>query len=308
MANSVHPNKIVPHDNDVLCGRGVNIAHHPGNERFRTLVNARYNAANAETANSPNNSATEKRQIAEEVIRHIKALEPPGRFLKREMTPGRSRGGGSRGKNGTGLDLSGIWEVLSDRESIKKTCQALRDCSRTDRNGYAIGVVIPQDVIENAGKGTKRDGPDSSADKNGGGRVSPGVENAASWLKKQRLTGGVVPASNGLPGVLNPQAMTMQQMPPAQMGLQQAFGTNWNAAPVPSSASGNYANDFATQQNTQQVLQYQQNAALPQGMVSQDWSVSQAISGQPESQDPSPPYEDISPGDVSPGPLNITEL
>jgi hypothetical protein len=35
---------IVVTDNDVLCGRGVNIAAHAGNERFRTLVTTRADA------------------------------------------------------------------------------------------------------------------------------------------------------------------------------------------------------------------------------------------------------------------------
>ena len=30
-----------PHDNDVLCGRGGSINSHPGNERFRQLVEKR---------------------------------------------------------------------------------------------------------------------------------------------------------------------------------------------------------------------------------------------------------------------------
>lgn len=51
------------------------------------------------------------------------------------------RGQGSRG-------LSGPWDELSEREAIKKTCQALRDCNRQDRQGYAKGVAAPGDVIK----------------------------------------------------------------------------------------------------------------------------------------------------------------
>ena len=32
-------------DHDVLCGRGVNISQHPGNERFRALVNTRQDSS-----------------------------------------------------------------------------------------------------------------------------------------------------------------------------------------------------------------------------------------------------------------------
>lgn len=175
---------LMPTDNDVLCGRGVNIAHHAGNERFRTLVNTKRDQC-LQDPNSP----TEKRQLAEEIMYHIKSLDPPGRFLKRECPPGRRSS--SRGKNGTGLDLSGTWELVTDREAIKKTCQALRDSCRTDRNGYAIGVVAPPDVADFAVKaGVKRDAPSPLPDHDGGngiGRLSPSVENAACWLKKQKF-------------------------------------------------------------------------------------------------------------------------
>lgn len=120
---------IVVTDNDVLSGRGVNIAAHPGNERFRTLVTTRADASYCDTY-----SATEKKAVADEIVRHISSLDPPGRFLKRE-----GRGQVSRG-------LNGPWEELSRREAIKKTCQALRDCNRQDRATYAHGVAAPEDV------------------------------------------------------------------------------------------------------------------------------------------------------------------
>jgi hypothetical protein len=148
----------------VLCGRGVNIAHYSGNERFRTLVNAKKEAANL-TNIDPLSGTMEKRHLAEEIIKHIKGLDPPGRFLKRNMPPGRR----SRGKNGNGLDLSGMWEILSDREAVKKACQALRDCARTDRNGYALGVVAPTDVkeLELAASNNKEDCCDEEVPKKG---------------------------------------------------------------------------------------------------------------------------------------------
>lgn len=34
--------EIQVHENDVLNGRGINIAQHPGNERFRALIQARF--------------------------------------------------------------------------------------------------------------------------------------------------------------------------------------------------------------------------------------------------------------------------
>eukprot|EP00956_Cyclotella_meneghiniana_P033194 scaffold94290_cov72-Cyclotella_meneghiniana.AAC.3 len=123
------PHVIIPTDNDVLCGRGVNIASHPGNERFRTLITTRSDAQYCEIY-----TATEKRAVAEEIVRHIASLDPPGRFLKRE-----GRGQVTRG-------LNGPWEELSHRDAVKKASQALRDCNRPDRETYAKGVAAPEDV------------------------------------------------------------------------------------------------------------------------------------------------------------------
>ncbi len=120
-------------DHDVLNGRGVNISQHPGNERFRALVNTRQ-----DTSYCSGFTTSEKRALAEEIVAHIRNLDPPGRFLKR---PGRSQN--SRG-------LNGPWEELSHRECIKKTCQALRDCNRQDRQGYAAAVMAPTDVAISA--------------------------------------------------------------------------------------------------------------------------------------------------------------
>lgn len=120
-------------DHDVLCGRGVNISQHPGNERFRALVNTRQDSSYCSGF-----TTSEKRALAEEIVAHIRNLDPPGRFLKRL---GRSQS--SRG-------LHGPWEELSHRECIKKTCQALRDCNRQDRQGYAATVRAPTDVAISA--------------------------------------------------------------------------------------------------------------------------------------------------------------
>ena len=117
------------HDHDILLGRGVNIAQHPGNERFRALVSARKDDSYCTSF-----LLSEKRALAEEIVAHIKSLDPPGRFLKRL---GRMQG--SKG-------LAGPWEEVPHRECIKKTCQALRDCNRQDRTGYASAVAAPTDV------------------------------------------------------------------------------------------------------------------------------------------------------------------
>jgi len=126
---------IIVNDHDVLSGRGVNIAHHAGNERFRTLITTYHDESYCTSY-----SASEKRAVATEIIGHIHALDPPGRFLKR------------LGKGQISRGLNGPWQALSDKESVKKTCQALRDCNRADRSGYADGVSVPLDVVVMAQK------------------------------------------------------------------------------------------------------------------------------------------------------------
>ena len=131
--HAASPQSLIVTDNDVLSGRGVNIAQHPGNERFRVLVQSHYDPAYCTQY-----TAMEKRMVALEIISHIKALNPPGRFLKRPK-------GGSKSQC-RGFD--GPWEELTDPEVVKKTCQALRDCNRQDRTGYASQVAIPEDVLQ----------------------------------------------------------------------------------------------------------------------------------------------------------------
>jgi len=142
--NSLHPRQvpqhllpelITVHDHDVLSGRGVNIAHHSGNQRFRTLITTYHDESYCTSY-----SASEKRAVATEIITHIQALDPPGRFLKR------------LGKSQVSRGLHGPWQQLLDKEACKKTCQALRDCNRADRSGYADGVSRPLDVVAMAQK------------------------------------------------------------------------------------------------------------------------------------------------------------
>lgn len=182
----------------------MHIAQHPGNERFRALVNTCFDEAYCETY-----TMTEKRAVAESIIAHIQCLDPPGRFLKRSGRSTHSRG------------MEGPWEELSQREAIKKTCQALRDCNRQDRSGYASAVPVPDDVrriaelksqtgmtnkqraeaaalaskeafeksVEKRGRPYELAQISAQAEGQPSGRssaVSPSVEHAAEWLKKQR--------------------------------------------------------------------------------------------------------------------------
>ena len=106
----------VVHEHDVLSGYGLVISRHPGNDRFRSLVQGH--------VNSRSRYSYEARAVG--IIRHLKVLNPPARFLKRV---------GAQGLQGP------LWEMMSEREILEKTCQALRDCSRQGRSGCPVGPV-----------------------------------------------------------------------------------------------------------------------------------------------------------------------
>lgn len=103
--------------NDVLCGRGGSINSHPGNERFRTLVEKRkrvYLTARFKR---------EKRLIANSIVSEIRSLKPPGRFLTKDSK-------------------SGKWKDIGDEKARDKTSQALRE------NAPSIRAEIETEIKE----------------------------------------------------------------------------------------------------------------------------------------------------------------
>lgn len=88
--------------NDVLCGRGGLTNHHPGNGFFRRLVRRKQEAYLL----APN---MEKAGIAKEIVGIVRSLDPPGRFLKKDL------------KN------SGVWVDIGYRKARENTSQALRE-------------------------------------------------------------------------------------------------------------------------------------------------------------------------------------
>ena len=113
---------------------------HSGNQRLRTLALERKTAFDA-------GNYTEKRSLAAEIVQIIKALDPPGRFLKRaakKTAPDADADEEAKdeepvkkeGVDGwTAPDKAEIsdWEELGDEKSIHKACQVMRDIDRPDR-------------------------------------------------------------------------------------------------------------------------------------------------------------------------------
>ena len=91
----------VPNPNDVLSGRGGRINAHPGNVQFRTIIGSMKS-----TYLSPKTRKLEKAHIANDIVRRIRRLDPPGRFLKE--------------------DKDGTWWDIGDEKARKKAGQALR--------------------------------------------------------------------------------------------------------------------------------------------------------------------------------------
>lgn len=72
-----------PNENDVLCGRGGRINSHAGNVQFRDIIHSRKKEYLA-----PTTKKLEKAHIAAAIVNDIRAMDPPGRFLKEDRDTG----------------------------------------------------------------------------------------------------------------------------------------------------------------------------------------------------------------------------
>ena len=93
--------KVIPTENDVLCGRGNGVNLHPGNQKFRAMIKAlkpEYVAA----------SKPDKSSFPYLVVAEIQNAVPPGRFMKY-------------------CPKTDQWHELPTKQAITKTRQALRE-------------------------------------------------------------------------------------------------------------------------------------------------------------------------------------
>jgi len=99
---------IVPHENDVLMGRGGRNNQHEGNEKLREFarrVKDEYQSA----------SKREKSHLSRELVRKVRSLNPPGRFLKRKS-------------------ISNEWVDVGDKIAREKASQVLRDACASNNS------------------------------------------------------------------------------------------------------------------------------------------------------------------------------
>lgn len=106
----------VPHNHDVLAGRGKCINHHPGNKYFISLIKP----LKTEYVATPKQ---EKSVFARLVIQKIKNLNPPGRFLKQSPE-------------------TGLWYNIGDKRAILKTRQALREGAPDIEKQLKTGLIM----------------------------------------------------------------------------------------------------------------------------------------------------------------------
>ena len=92
---------ITPTSNDVLMGRGGKNNMHCGNEQLRCM-------ARGEASGYMQADKKEKASVALKLANQVRALSPPGRFLRRDP-------------------VSMMWYVVSDELAKEKCSQCLRD-------------------------------------------------------------------------------------------------------------------------------------------------------------------------------------
>lgn len=97
---------------------------HVGNQNMRKLALER-------KAQFDSGNFTVKRQLAVEIVDHLLALDPPGRFLKR-LEPNKPVPEETKVVAAPQGDQPG-WEELDREKAIHKACQVMRDLDRADR-------------------------------------------------------------------------------------------------------------------------------------------------------------------------------
>eukprot|EP00594_Rhizosolenia_setigera_P002703 CAMPEP_0178954652 /NCGR_PEP_ID=MMETSP0789-20121207/9120_1 /TAXON_ID=3005 /ORGANISM="Rhizosolenia setigera, Strain CCMP 1694" /LENGTH=365 /DNA_ID=CAMNT_0020636099 /DNA_START=79 /DNA_END=1176 /DNA_ORIENTATION=+ len=103
-------------ENDVLCGRGGETNHHPGNVRYRKLVKSHQRAyLNAKRRDKP--------RIARVIVDTIRRQSPPGRFLKKDSN-------------------NGTWRDVGNVKAREKTSQALREGAPEIRDSFSAGSTL----------------------------------------------------------------------------------------------------------------------------------------------------------------------
>lgn len=124
----------IPQKQDVLSGRGGGINNHPGNKAYREIVDTlkpEYNLGRK--------PKDQKNGVAQEVVRQIKNLPIPGRFLKKANK------------------INGDWWVETDKNDVlKKVTQALREGAKAYKEAEQNSQGDPQSSPKTTKKRKKK--------------------------------------------------------------------------------------------------------------------------------------------------------
>jgi len=144
-----------PSVNDVLSGRGGRINSHPGNVQFRQLVN-KYKHVYL----SKQTKKLEKVNIADKIVKAIRSMDPPGRFLKED----------------TRIQM---WVEIGDQRARKKAGQAMRENAEETRKDLAEQETNDGDLNNNnvLGEPNTRHGILQQTAMSGNGYMYPSAAN-----------------------------------------------------------------------------------------------------------------------------------
>ncbi|KAL7546242.1 hypothetical protein ACHAWF_009576 [Thalassiosira exigua] len=118
----------IPRENDVLLGRGHFTTNHPGNRRYRALVDSRkLDFARAKKG--------EKKKIAKAVLDEILGSDPPARFLAE--VPGGVGDASVEATNVQAVVLQKAWTCVGRDKALAKVAHRLRQLLNPPKGGDA---------------------------------------------------------------------------------------------------------------------------------------------------------------------------
>ena len=166
---------VMPHNNDVLLGRGGNNNKHIGNAQLRSL-------ARAHVATYSRASKKDKSKISREIVNHVRSMNPPGRFLKRHQ-------------------FSEEWEDVGDDIAREKASQALRDAV----SSKDTVDELDQELLASAGNSAAASLPARES------AMAPSSNDFSQQLRsqisQQRFNDAMQPGmQNGMHNMMNPPA------------------------------------------------------------------------------------------------------
>ena len=126
------------HANDVLCGRGHGVNDHTGNVQYRKIITSKREEFLSVT------DKVSKRAIATTIVNTVRAMTPPGRFLKK-MTEENNDDDDDVDVDDT---TTSLWFDIGDEKARGKTSQGLREGTSNNSNSSSNSAhIAPTSVV-----------------------------------------------------------------------------------------------------------------------------------------------------------------